>query len=218
MTRFWKTCAQLASIAVLATGVLAGTGEAARADVPPGWVPGPNSYEADFGDATWVHHGFYAGRAGNVHTGWVNVEEDDDVLTAELIDWKCPAGAEPPAPGTGTAGAGACKVKRYQWVSYIQYYDVATFNQKRDRLRLSGDFAAVDQNDQPAGTVSFNLYLEGVGAPTVSSTVTEGTLHHEESWSEARLFGKIDGHGLAGRNTTQLSGQVSFYVEGYVPA
>jgi hypothetical protein len=215
MTRIRKTWAQLAAIAVIATGVLVGAGTAAKADIPPGWVPGPDSVEADFGDTVWVHQGFYPGVAGNWHTGWLNIEEDDDVLTAELVDWKCPAGAQPPSSyGQPTT----CKVKRYQWVSYFQYYDVATFNQKRDRLVLRGDFPATGLNGEPAGTVNFDVYFQAVGTPTVTSNTSTGTLDYSESWSNARLVGKIDGHGLAGHGTTQLYGNTSFYVESYVPA
>ena len=215
-----NTGARLATLAVLTTGVLFGASTPAQADIPPGWEPGPShlSFEADFGDVTWKHQGFYAGVAGNWHTGWVNVEEDDDVLTAELIDWKCPAGVEPPAPGTGTGAAGACKVKRYQWVSYIDHPDVATFNHKRDRLVLRGDFPATGLNDEPAGTVHFDLYLEGVGEPEVTTDTSTGTLYHEEYWWQALLRGTIDGHGLAGHGTTLLSARTGFYVTGYVPA
>ena len=218
MTRPLRTLIRLVLATLLAAGALAGASPAARADVPPGWQPGGlNSFEADFGDARWTHQGFYPGVAGNWHTGWVNVEEDDDVLTAQLIDWKCPAGAQPPAPLTWFPGqATACKVKRYQWVSVLDPWNIATFNQKRDRLRLQGSHPAVDHLDQPAGTVTFDLYLEAVGQPTVTSDTAGGTLWYEEAWSQARLFGTIDGHGLAGSGTTLHSGSVSFYVSGYV--
>jgi hypothetical protein len=219
MTRTRRTWAQLAAIAVVATGALIGTGTAAKADPPPGWEPGPDSIEYDFADLGWVHKGFYSGVAGNWHTGWLNVEEDDDGLTGELVDWRCPAGVEPPAPIIGSYTVDTpCKVKRLQVIEYIQYYDVAWFNQTRDRLVLRGDFPLIDELHDPIGTVHIDMYFQATGDPTVTSDTSTGTLDYSESWATATGVGTVDGHGLGGHSTQQSRGRVSFYLESWVPA
>ncbi|QIG41818.1 hypothetical protein G5V58_02625 [Nocardioides anomalus] len=109
-------------------------------------------------------------------------------------------------------------MKRFRYVEVLDPWDISTFNHTRDRLRLRGDFPTFDQTNQPAGTVHFDMYLQAVGDPHVTKDISGGQLYYEEYWDEARLVGTIDGHGLAGKATTQLSGRVSFYVSGYVRA
>ena len=96
-----KHLTRMAIVAALAGGALLGGGSSAQADPPPGWGPGEYGLEADFADIGWTYRGWYDGLPGNVHTGYVNVEEDDDVLTVELNNWFCPSGATPPGPYDG---------------------------------------------------------------------------------------------------------------------
>lgn len=221
MTRTRSTVARLLSIGTLSAAALlgvAGSGPAALADVPGGWVPGETGFQADFGDARWVHEGFYAGQPGNWHSGWVNVEEDDDGFHATLIDWRCPEGARPPTMLDWRLGQTYdCTAQRMRFVEFLDYDpDIGVFNQKRDRLLARGEYAATDENGEPAGTVRVDLKLTAVGEPQVTRDITKGKMFYEEYWPEATLSGKIDGRGVGGHGTTVEYASTSFWVMDYV--
>ena len=212
MTGTRRIWAQLAIIAITASGALMGAGAAAQADPPPGWEPG--EYGLRPTSATqWVHQGRYADAPGNFHTGWVNVEEDDDVLTGSLADWWCPAGVTPPLYGIdGTE----CKLKGSTWIEYIQYWDVAKFNYTRDRLSLHGDWPTIDIDGNATGTVRIDLTFQGLGEPDETIDESGEFLGYSEYFNDARATGKVDGHSVGGSRTTQYGGSIGYYLDGWV--
>jgi hypothetical protein len=215
VTRTRRTWAQLAIIAITTAGALVGAGSSAHADPPPGWEPGPGGVEYDLGDVAWVHEGRYAGVAGNWHTGWLTVEEDDDGLTGELYDWQCPAGVTPPDPNRNPETT--CTLRGYRYVDYAQYYDVARFNQKLNRLVVHGDYPVFDANYEPVGTVRIDLTIKGMGDPEVTIDESREILDYTEIFHDTRATGKVDGHGLGGHNTRQLDyGRIGFWLDGWV--
>ena len=135
------TLARLVIAATVAAGALLGGGSSAQADPPPGWEPGEIGWEADFADIGWTFRGWYDGVPGNVHTGYLNVEEDDDVLKIWLNNWFCPSGATPPHPYDTPDVATTCKWRSGKYVSYIDWWDVADFNQARNKLTVQGEYA-----------------------------------------------------------------------------
>jgi hypothetical protein len=215
MTRIRKTWAQLATIAILATGAVMGLGTTAKADPPPGWKPGPNAFTLDLGNVQWVHKGWYSGVPGNWHTGWLNVEEDDDILTGGLVDWWCPAGAEPPDEGLHP-GATGCTVRVFQGIEYIQWWDVARFNQKQDRLTIRGDYPTYDLDLNPTGTVNIDLVIQGQGAPEIRIDESQEYLEYSELFQTAHATGRVDGHGIGGAKTRQFNTSIGFWLDGWI--
>lgn len=206
----------LGATALAAGAVLAGA-SAAQADPPPGWGPGQDGVEYDFADTAWSHHGRYDDHLGNWHTGWVNVEEDDDGITGELYDWWCPAGVQPPTYYTPDPDT-ACKVKGSMWLEYFQYFDVASFDQARNRLEVHMDVPAyVDGADEATTTVRLDLFIRGRGAPAVESDDSSGYLYYGESWTDAKTWGRVGGERVNGANTENSTAVVRFRLDGWEP-
>jgi hypothetical protein len=191
---------RLIGVTAFSAGAFLGGASAAQADPPPGWEPGDGGVEYELADTIWSHHGRYDGHLGNWHTGWVNIEEDDDVLTGELVDWWCPAGVEPPtaySPDPDTP----CKQRGELWLEYIQYFDVATFDQARNRLDVHMDVPAYVDGIDPAGTVRVDLMMRGRGVPTVQSDDSNDILTYSEFWYDVKTWGRVDGQRINGTNT-----------------
>ena len=203
---------RLLAVSSVALGALLLGGGPAHADPPPGWAPGEFGLEYDYADIGWTHRGWYDGTAGNVHTGWVNVEEDDDVLTVELNDWFCPAGATPPSPADSRDVPTACKWRSGKFVNYIQWWDVATFDHRRDKLIVRGDFTDAFS----AETVRLDLVLKSSDPPEVVSDETGPVLDYSETFDEVVAVGKVDGRRVdPAANRTQTGGLIRFTLDGW---
>jgi hypothetical protein len=197
----------------LAAAALLGGAGAAQADPPPGWGPGEFGVEYDLADVIWSHHGRYDDALGNWHTGWLTVEEDDDGVTGELIDWRCPDGVEPP---TGFAGQPTtCKQKGYVWLEYIQFWDVAHFDQALNRLDVRLDAPAYDEDYTPVGTVRIDVVIKGVGTSEITSDESGEILDFSEIWNDTKSWGHVDGHRVRGPNTTQVQTRMGYWLDGW---
>lgn len=210
--RVWARSA--AALTVVAASAIAGMG-AAQADPPPGWEPGQYGVEYDLADIGWTHPGHYAGVPGNWHTGWINVEEDDDGVTGTLLDWRCPAGVEPPGPYAPSGEPTRCTLKGSRWLEYIQYYDVATIDQARDRMTVNLDVPVYVDGFEPDGTVRVDLVIKGLGDPEITSDESGEVLDYTEVFDTVRARGKVDGHRVRGPNTTQEDGRMGFWLDGW---
>ena len=213
MTKITRTGVRMAVVAALSTAAVVAGGSAVQADPPPGWSGG---HEADFGSVTWVHDGWYAGARGNWHVGSLTIEEDDDVLTGFITDWRCPDGEEPPSPVVWPTPETSCKVTGSTYISQTNPWDVADFDQRRNRLTIEGDFDELDDNSEVIGSAAIDLTIKGLGAPTVGEVYSDdGTmLDYEEIFEESRAWGRVDGHRVSGPKVSQLSSSVSFYLSG----
>jgi hypothetical protein len=110
----------MASASVLALVALLAAAGTAQAAPPLGWQPEEGSgVEYDLADVSWAHQGHFDGRLGNWHTGYLNVEEDDDGVTGDLYDWRCPPGVQPPAAWDSDQTS-VCKQKGYRYVENVQ--------------------------------------------------------------------------------------------------
>lgn len=206
----------LSAVALAAGATLAGGG-AAHADPPAGWGPGEYGLQADFADVAWTHQGRYEGVRGNWHTGWINIEEDDDVITGSLADWWCPAGAQPPGPYDPDQQSTDCKLRSSHWLEYIQYWDVATFDHATNRLRVDMDVPSdADGDGEYEGTVRVDLVISGVGKPVVTKDTSGEILDYGEAWTTTKTWGRVDGHRVRGPGTVQEQGRLSFYLDGWV--
>jgi hypothetical protein len=208
-----KTLTRLAIVATVTAGALLGGGSSAQADPPPGWEPGEYGLEADFADIGWTHRAWYDGVPGNVHTGYVNVEEDDDVLTVELNNWFCPSGVTPPGPYDDRNVATNCKWRSGKFVNYFQWWDVADFNQALDKLTVQGEFTDGFGTD----TVSLDLVFKASGEPDVTIDESGPILDYSEYFHNVQVIGKVDGHKVSpATNLTQTGGRIGFYLDGWV--
>jgi len=206
-----KNLTRLAIVVTVTAGALLGGGSSAQADPPPGWGPGEYGLEADFADIGWTYRGWYDGLPGNVHTGYVNVEEDDDVLTVELNNWFCPSGAAPPGPYDAPT-ATTCKWRSGKFVNYGQWWDVADFNHARNKLTVKGDFTDSFGTD----TVSLDLVFKASDQPDVTIDESGPILEYGESFDTVQVTGKVDGHRVnPTAKLTQINGQIRFYLDGW---
>lgn len=208
-----KRLARLAAAAATVTTMtLLGAGPVAQADPPPGWAPGEYGLEYDFADVGWTHRGWYRGVAGNVHTGHVNVEEDDDGLTVVLNDWFCPRGATPPSPSDPRGVATRCTWRSGKFVNYTQWWDVADFNHARNKLVVRGVFADSSSTD----SVSVDLVIKALDDPEVVIDESGPILDYSESYTDVRAIGKVDGHPVhPAPNRTQTDGSIYLYLDGW---
>lgn len=205
--------------AALTTGALLGGAGAAQADPPPGWEPGEGAVEYDFADLGWTHHGWYPGQRGNWHTGQLTFEEDDDGITGQLLDWRCPAGAQPPSPYDPDQESDDCTLKNSRWLEYIQFYDVATIDQASDRMTVNIDVPAYDGafDPEPSGSVRLDLVIKGLDdAPEVHIDESGEILDYYEIFYDLNAWGKVDGRRIKGPNTTQEAGRMGFWLDGWV--
>ena len=218
MNSLAQLCARLAAVATLSTAAVVAGGATAQADPPRNWSGGT---EADFGRVTWVHQGWYPnGSEGNWHVGHLNVEEDDDGIDGSIIDWRCPAGETPPGPLVWPVPPTSCKLKGTTYILQLDPWDLADFDQAKNRLIIKGDFNEVTGDTMEViGTVPIDVVIQGLGTPTVRKTYYEGTggtmLDYEEDFtSGAKAWGRVDGHRVSGPKVTQLSASTSFTVYG----
>ena len=209
-----QLCARsAAAAAALSTVAVVTAGTAAHADPPAGWSGGT---EANFGSVQWVHEGRHAGARGNWHVGQLTIEEDDDILTGSIIDWRCPEGEEPPGPLVWPVPPTSCKVKGTTYISQLDPWDIADFDHATNRLTLQGSFDEVDDMHEVIGSVPIDLTIKGLGAPTVGEWLyADGTmLDYEESFESVKAWGRVDGHRVSGPRVTQLHASLSFYLSG----
>jgi hypothetical protein len=204
---------RLAIVATVAACALLGGGSSAQADPPPGWEPGASGTQADFADVGWTHQGRYQGMRGNWHTGYVNVEEDDDVLTVVLNDWWCPRGVTPPSPYQDATVDTRCTRKSGKEITYYDWWDVADFDQARNRLTVRGNFTDSVDTD----TVRLDLAIQGKGRPAVTQDTSNGLLYYSEVFENVHATGRVDGHRVDGPRTTQEDGMIRFYLDSWSP-
>ncbi len=210
-----KIWATLALATTTAAGALLGAGGPAHADPPAGWEPGQYGVEYDFGDLGWVHHGHYVHTAGNWHTGWLNVEEDDDGLTGGLLDWQCPHDAVPPGPYDDVTGT-PCVLIGSRDIEENAVTDVAVFHQKTNRLTVHGDFPIFDSSTGAESTTRIDLSIRARGAATVEDDESGTILDYSETYLKVHGRGHVDGHRVSGRHTHQVdNGRVGFWLDGW---
>jgi hypothetical protein len=206
--------ARLVGVGTLAAAALLSGAGAAHADPPPGWDPGEWGVEYDFADVSWMHHGRYNDALGNWHTGWLTVEEDDDGVTGEVIDWWCPAGVEPPTaydPDQTTT----CTRKGYLWLEYIDWWDVGQYDQARNRIDVHLDVPAYDSDFNQVTTVRVDVMMKGLGKPEIISDESGEILNYSESFQSTKSWGKVNGHRIGGPNTVQGPSRVGFWLDGW---
>ena len=208
-----RSLTRLVIVATVTAGALIGGGSAAQADPPPGWEPGEYGLEADFGNVEWTYRGWYDGVPGNVHTGYLNVEEDDDGLTVSLNNWFCPSGATPPGPYEPRPAATTCKWRSGKFVNSSEWWDVADFNHARNELTVEGEFTDGFSSD----TVSVDLVLKASDEPEVTINESGPILEYGEYFDDVQAFGKVDGHKVnPSTKLTQTAGSIFFYLDGWV--
>ena len=102
-----------------------------------------------YADVGFTLAGKVAGRPGNAHSGYFNFEGDDDGVTAELFDWKCPAGATPPVDAY-PAPTNGCVLKAYIWIQQPQFINTYHFgkNLLHNRIQIT-----VPVEDSLTGTI-----------------------------------------------------------------
>lgn len=217
MSTLTRRFGQLAFAVALASVAVMTGGANADADPPRAWTGGT---EADFGSVRWVHQGSYAGATGNWHLGELTIEEDDDILTGSITDWRCPQGEAPPDPLVWPTPPTGCTVTGLTWISQLDPWDIARFDHATNRLTLKGDFDVLDAADEVVRTAPIDLTIAGVGAPQVSRWKADdgSSLDYEELWATTRAWGRVDGHRVSGPKVTQVSTSLSFYIYGMTRA
>lgn len=209
-----RTMARLTMVTALTAGAVLGGSSGAHADPPPGWGPGEYGNEYDFGNIQWTHHGWYAGVRGNTHTGYVNVEEDDDGLTVVLDDWTCPSGVTPPGPYEAHTPS-RCTWRSGTYVNDIDWWDVSSFDQARDKLLVRGVFTDSWADDDP-DTVTLDLVLKASDVPEVAIDESGPVLDYSEFFNDVRAIGTVDGRKVApSARRTQTAGSIGFYLNGW---
>ncbi|HSS68063.1 MAG TPA: hypothetical protein VLK34_05885 [Nocardioidaceae bacterium] len=205
----------IASASLLALGALLAGAGIAQAAPPPGWTGDDGGVEYDLADVTWTHHGRYPGELGNWHTGYLNVEEDDDGVTGWLIDWRCPDGVQPPS-ATDADQTSVCKQKGNLWLENFQDWDSAKLDFARNRMDLDID---VDAYDGIVGdyvrSVRIDIVLKGLGKSTVTSDQSGEILDWSEIWYDVKAWGHVDGHRIAGPNTETQTYRMGYWLDGW---
>jgi hypothetical protein len=204
---------RIASAAALTFGALLTGSVAAHADPPPGWGPGDYGVEYDLADVAWTHHGHYDGTLGNWHTGYLNIEEDDDGVTGWLTDWRCPDGIKPPA-ATDPDQTSLCRQKGGTSFENIQFYDSAKLDFARDRMDLNITADGYDANDN-VRPVRIDIVLKGLGKSTITSDESGEILDWTEIWYDVKAWGRVDGHRIAGPNTTTNPIRMGYWLDGW---
>lgn len=214
MATLTRRLGQLVVAVSLAAGAVVVGGGSADAHPPKAWTGG---VQADFGRVWWVREGWYAGAKGNWHVGDVTVEEDDDVLSGRLVDWRCPDGASPPDPLVWPQPPTPCTVVGATYVEQLEPWDIAVYDHEKDQIHLSGDFREVNADGAPLGTtVPIDVTFAGTGtaARYRYPSADRRTLDYEEIFPTAKAWGRFDGHRVSGRDVTQSIVQVSYYIRG----
>ena len=135
----WAVSVGVALAAVMTTGPAQAQTE------EPHWELSESYQYADVG---FTLLGRVAGRPGNAHSGYFNFEGDDDGVTAELFDWKCPAGVAPPV--YAYPNDTACVLKANIWIQQQQFINTYHFaqNLRRNRIQIT-----VPVEDSLTGTI-----------------------------------------------------------------
>jgi hypothetical protein len=206
---------RIASAAALTFGALLTGAVAAQADPPPGWGPGDYGVEYDLGDVAWMHHGRYDATLGNWHTGYLNIEEDDDGITGWLIDWRCPDGVKPPT-AIDPDQTSVCKQKGGVYFDNLVISDSAKLDFAHNRMDLNID---TDGYDLVSGDyvrpVRVDIVLKGRGASTITSDESGEILDWTEIWYDVKAWGRVDGHRIAGPNTTTDPIRMGYWLDGW---
>lgn len=208
--------ARLAAATTTTAAVLLGLGAPAHADPPSGWGPGQYGVEYDFAGFDWIHHGHYHGIAGNWHTGWVNVEEDDDGITGDLVDWRCPRHVVPPSPYDDPTGTRCVEVGD-RYLEDNLNWDTAVFHQASNRLTLNRDVPAYDSTTgADLGTVRIDVSMRAKNPPVVVDDESGPILDYSEDYVGVPARGRVDGHRVSGPCTRPISsGRIGFWLDGW---
>jgi hypothetical protein len=210
-----RAAVRVASAAALTFGALLAGAAASQAAPPPGWGPGDYGVEYDLADVAWTHHGHYSGSLGNWHTGYLNVEEDDDGITGWTYDWRCPDGVEPPA-ATDSDQTSQCTMKGSLWFENFQDWDSAKLDFTRNRMDVNID---ADGYDGVTGDyvrpVRIDIVLKGLGTSTITSDQSGEILDWTEIWYNVKTWGHVDGHRIAGPNTETQPIRMGYWLDGW---
>lgn len=141
----------------------------AQADTGVGPVPedwGDPTFSALLANATARQSGNLPGRLGNQHVITIHID-DDDFMSGQLTDWKCPAGVVPPV----TAGdPTSCKLRAAENFGYAgagdYTYDWAP-SARWVNIRMPISFTEGQQG-------RLSLRLKATGDPQVTWTDTDG--------------------------------------------
>ena len=152
--------------------------------------------------------------------GELTIEEDDDVLTGSITDWRCPDGVEPPGPLVWPVPSTSCKVKGVTYINQLDPWDVASFDHSTDRLTIDGEFDEIDSTYVVIGKVAIDLTIRGLGQPSVSKFPSDDgkTLYYDEFFDDTKAWGRVDGHRVSGPNVTQVDSWVGFAIYNMTPA
>ena len=185
----------------------------AQADLLPGdWE---SSEEYHYGDAAWATHRKLPQLPGNWHTGWISLEDNDDMVVGAEYHWSCPAGVTPPQPRPfAVPAATTCTLRAMFDLQGDRWGDprrdlVITYDHAGDTLSFRG-IAIVLNGGAQVGERPYNVTVHGVGESTVTESESDvnGYLwaERDERWDTTEVSGRIGKISLSSPRVTVYPG------------